>query len=344
MGGKAMALHGVQTERKSTEDHLRIQSELVPVIAEMFKTEVKTVLFYRTKDSHGDLDLLVLNNGNLGNINNKLKERFGVMNNNGGVCFSFAYDNYQVDVIPISKESWMCTDFFNYDPSGNLCGKIAHKFGAKFGNNGLEYPFRNFSGRLSKDLVITKDHRKALEFLGFDYERYAQGFDTVEEIFEWVISSKYFNLEIFQIEALGHKDRLRQRKRDTYNKFLEYIAAKNLTNPWVFEKDKSVYLDKIEEAFPESKLKEKLAKLKEEDDLNKLSSEKFNGSLVMEWTGLQGKELGNCLSDFRSEVCSSIGEIRFRDFILNFEDDADIRTYFDGWYSLNKERYDNSSR
>ena len=41
------------------------------------------------------------------------------------------------------------------DPSGNLMGKIAHKFGLKYGCDGLVDPFRNFSGRINKDIVLT---------------------------------------------------------------------------------------------------------------------------------------------------------------------------------------------
>ncbi len=124
-----MALHGIETERKSTSEHLRIQQELIPIISDMFNTEVKGVKFYRNKESHGDCDLLILNHGNLGNIVKKLEERFGVVHNNGGVVVSFTYDNYQVDIIPQPTRNWeCCADFFDYNPSGNLMDKTAHKF------------------------------------------------------------------------------------------------------------------------------------------------------------------------------------------------------------------------
>jgi len=128
MGGRAMSLHGIETERKSTSEHLRIQNELIPIISEMFNTQVKSVKFYHSKDSHGDCDLLILNHGNLGSVARKLEERFGTIHNNNGVV-SFAYDNYQVDIIPQPTRNWeCCCDFFDYDPTGNLMGKVAHSF------------------------------------------------------------------------------------------------------------------------------------------------------------------------------------------------------------------------
>jgi hypothetical protein len=132
MGGRAMQLHGIQTERKITSDHLRIQNELMPIISAMFKTEVKGVKFYHKKETHGDCDLLILNHGNLGNVVKILEEKFGTVHNNGNV-FSFEYDKYQVDIIPQPTRNWnCCSDFFDYDPSGNLMGKTAKKIKFEF--------------------------------------------------------------------------------------------------------------------------------------------------------------------------------------------------------------------
>lgn len=67
MGGKALKILGIETERKPTQEHLRIEQEVSSIISDMFNTEVRTVKFYRTKKDHGDCDLLIHNHGNLGN-------------------------------------------------------------------------------------------------------------------------------------------------------------------------------------------------------------------------------------------------------------------------------------
>jgi hypothetical protein len=333
MGGKAMKLVGVETERKTTREHLRIQNELIPIISDMFNTEVKGVKYYRNKETHGDCDLLILNDGNLGNVVDKLKERFGPVHNNGNV-YSFEYDKYQVDIIPQPSSNWeSSSDFFDFDPTGNLMGKIAHKFGLKYGFQGLVYPFRTYSGRLTTDIVISKDSKKIFDFLGFDYDEYIKGFDTVEEIFEYIINSKYFCIDGFLMDNLNHIDRKRNAKRQTYQGFLEYINTKPFASMISYNfKNKEEYIDVINDFFPEIEFISQLEKLKRKDEENKLISEKFNGDLVMKWTGLKNKELGQCLSDFKRYVIALIGEESYTNWVIN----GDVENIFKYWY---KEKY-----
>lgn len=315
MGGKAMAHRGVQTERKTTEEHLRIQAELIPIIASMFNTEVKGVKFYHTKKDHGDCDLLILNHGKLGNIQQKLKDRFGIIHNNGAVV-SFEYDKYQIDIIPQPTRNWeCCSDFFDYDPSGNLMGKIAHKFGLKYGFEGLVYPFRGFSGREVADIVLSKDSKNIFTFLGFDYDRYIQGFDTLEEIYEYIINSTYFDSKNFQFDELNHIDRKRNKKRATYNGFLEYINANNISRSYKFEKNKEEYIPVIDATFQDANLNTKLSELKASDEKHRLAAEKFNGNIVMTITGLKDSELGKMIVLFKEHIIFMTG-MEFKDFII----------------------------
>ena len=321
MGGKVMKKYGVETERKSTQEHKRIEKELIPIISNMFNTEVKIVEFYRNKETHGDCDLLILNHGNLGNISKKLEEKFGIVHANGNV-YSFVYDKYQIDIIPQPTKNWETAKvFFDWDPSGNLMGKIAHKFGLKYGLQGLVYPFRTFSGRLSRDIVISKDNRKIFKFFDLDYDKYLKGFDNLEEIFEFIIDSKYFNPNNFLMENLNSIDRKRNKKRSTYKGFLDYINLKNFDkdSSFKFNKDKSSYHRMINEYFPESNFLEMLDELKKEDDRNKRISEKFNGNIVMEITGLKGKELGNFIHKFKQYI-EDKRKVGFKEFVDSVEE------------------------
>jgi len=315
MGGKALNKFGIKTERKTTEEFLRLQSEMLEILSTMFKTKLATIEFYRKKETHGDCDILALNDGTLGDIKTILSDRFGIINNNSGI-YSYEYQKFQFDFICVPTRNWETSkEFFDYDPTGNLMGKIAHKFGCKYGFEGLVYPFRNFSGRLSTNITISRDSNKIFNFLGLDYNRYSHGFDTLEEIFDFITNSKYFNSSDFQFENLTGIDRKRNQKRDTFKKFLAYINSKDYKNSFQFGK-KSDYIDIIDTYFPEANLKGTLESLKIEDLANKSLSEKFNGDIVMELTGLKGKELGKFLNNFKYHIEKESGQ-KFKEFIFN---------------------------
>jgi len=212
------------------------------------------------------------------------------------------------------------------DINGNISMKIKLNF--KYGPDGFKVKCITENG-LTEDIVISKDSKKIFEFLGFDYERYLKGFDTLEEIFDWVINSKYFNYEKFLMDNLNHIDRKRNKKRATYQKFLEYINTKDLNSlpKHEFNKEKETYIDIIDNYFPEVKLVEKLAELTTKDAYNKLIAERFNGNLIMEWTGLKGKELGECIVNFKKYI-EVQGELPFKHWVLQVDN---IKEEFLAW-------------
>ena len=128
---------------------------------------------------------------------------------------------------------------------------------------------------------------------------------------------------MFQMENLKHIDRKRNRKRNSYHLFLNYLKEKKINVKYEFDKNKDNYLALIEKTFPDANLLTKLDILNKEDILNKQMIEKFNGNLVMEWfPELKGKELGIAMRNFRQLY----GE-GYRDFILN-NDHNTIQFYF----------------
>ena len=215
------------------------------------------------------------------------------------------------------------------DINGNISMKIKLNF--KYGPDGFKVKCITENG-LTKDIVISKDSKKIFEFLGFDYERYLKGFDTLEEIFEWIINSKYFSYEVFLMDNLNHIDRKRNKKRATYQKFLEYINTKDLSTlpNTVFYKNKEIYLELVDNYFPEAKLSEKLQELKDKDAFNKAMAEKFNGDLVMEWTGLKGKELGNCIKFFKESINHGHDYDYFKHWVYMVKD---VKKEFMTWYN-----------
>lgn len=329
MGGKALLKYGIETRRLNTDDFNRLATNISKQVSIDLGINTYVPKCYHRKETHGDLDLLLKIDHEFHNkgfnlrkyINNTFKPN--AIFNNGGV-YSFDYEDFQIDFIPIKESNWdNAKTYFSYDPLGNIMGKTFYRFGLSYGWDGLQYRFRGFSGRVSKDILITKDVRKIFEFGGYNYDRFLQGFDTLEEIFDFAIDSKYFNFDVFKFENLKHKDKKRNRKRGSYHQFLKYIEDNNPDNKVSFSKDKDIYLHLIDESFPNVKIMEKLEKLKENDEINKQLAEKFNGNVIMKWyPELQGKILGNAIKEFKF----SLGE-NYKKFILENNIDI-IRNHF----------------
>lgn len=339
MGGKALQRFGIFTERKNTEEFERIGKEIQRQIRDDYKGILKTkiVTCYHNKADHGDLDLLLKIDKNFSALNEDIKkyieERFKpkAIHTNGGV-YSFDYDNFQIDFIPIRESIWeTALVYYSYDPLGNAMGKTFHKMNLSYGWDGLKYKYRNFNGRNSHNITISKDPREIFEFGGFDYDRYLKGFENIEEIFEFIIKSEKFNIETFKMENLRHIDKKRNKKRKSYHAFLEYANKIENCKSYIY-KEKSIYIPIIDKAFPNAKLIEKLDKLDEMDRINRKLAEKFNGRIVMEqYPDLNGKELGKALGDFKQFLG---GDEDYKAFILGYTND-EIKAKFAEFYEIN---------
>jgi len=163
---------------------------------------------------------------------------------------------------------------------------------------------KSLSNKLG-EILITKDINKMFLFLGLDINRKYNGFETLEEIYDWIISCKYFKPQIFFLENLNQDDRKRNKKRPTFNKFLEYIKDFQFDNEKLTN---DVSLDLIDSSFPEVHFLEQIETLKKKDEEKQIIRNKFNGELVMEWTDLKGKELGDVITKFKSQFTNEIKE------------------------------------
>jgi hypothetical protein len=73
-----------------------------------------------------------------------------------------------------------------------------------------------------REILLTREYEAALFFLGYDPERFREGFENLEDIFKYVAGSRYFNRDIFLLENRNAQSRIRDRKRPTYTKFLTW--------------------------------------------------------------------------------------------------------------------------
>lgn len=309
MGGRAFIQKGIETRRVSKDEYDEIYLELFPKLSKLFGT-VELVKSYDTKETFGDMDILV-KDYKYPNKDIKLviygEFETDIIKN--GNVYSLVYKDVQIDIIKVKSSEWETTrTYYAYNDLGNLMGRIARQMGFRYGSQGLFYSYKSRYGFYAQDVIVSMDVPKIFNFLGFDYELYLMGFETLEEVFNFVVSSKYFTPTIFQYENLDHTNRLRNRKRDSYRKFLEYI--KDMDGSSIVEVPKDKYYSMAINFFG-SEFTDKLSELSYHDDITYEIRQKFNGNIVSQITHLEGKELGEFISKFKQNYDN------FDSFILN---------------------------
>jgi hypothetical protein len=277
MGGNALT---VPSRRITKDEYLVLESKVFEKLRQRF-SDVRNILYYRDKKDFGDMDILIAKDGtNNEDTRNYLLSEFG---SKEVVCntdvISFELDGFQIDLIFTEPDDMEAAAFYySQCDANNIIGRIANQFGLKFGHTGLVYVNRGQSGNIMNKVVLTKDPVRIYEFLGYDYETYAKGFDTLEQIFDFIIAGKYFSKEIFEYENLNHQNRTRNRKRKTYQQFLEYISTLNIYYEF---KEEYEYLNHIDSFFPEVGLKSKLLEFVKEELQRMKMKEKFSGKIVI---------------------------------------------------------------
>lgn len=341
------------------EEALSKMEDLFP--GENIKYQI--VPYYSEKEDFGDLDIIVRANTDV--VRDAIIKYFGFIplhklakdhrystNHN---CFSFcynterpitAYDSFQIDLICTVADYKTTIAYYSYNDVGNILGRFFHKFGLKYGHQGLMYPLRDERG-IRKEILVSNDQTKILEFLGLNPEKWNNGFTTLEDIFEWVATGRYFDPTIFnELSAINEK---RDRKRKTFSKFLDWLEkTKPKPNYSFFNKNE---LDVVKECFPNRNLEKELntievwrlddffgsdiAKQVKEFDVKmereKKIKEKFNGEIVMEITGLKGKDVGAFMNKFKEHDYDG----SFDDYILDTDPEL-IKQYIKTVFELQK--------
>jgi len=204
------------------------------------------------------------------------------------------------------------------------------KYSLKYGQQGLF--IRIWSGKnysTKNDVIVSKDYPKIFGFLGLDYDKWVEGFDTLEDIFEYVMTSSLFNPEMFQLKHLNKINRERNLKRTPYMSFLEFI--KNKAPHPEYNKNqvalaKENVIGMIREGFPEANIDLHLAEINYKHARKELVKTKFNGGILIEKYGLEGKEIGESIKMFK-EVINTDYFMGFDDFIINRSIDKIYQTF-----------------
>ncbi len=290
MGGQA--LKNCVTRRYEADEYDVLTHEVASILIAKGVTCTR-IPSYFSKESHGDLDMLVKSETLPANWDKKIVEWFEPKElvKNGNVI-SFEYQEFQIDLISVPEEDWLSSFlYYSFNDASNLIGRVAHSLGLKLGYDGLSYNFTEDTWHF-RNVILLKDYKDILPVLGYSYERYQQGFDTLEDIFKFVVSSPFFRKSIYALENRNNAARTRDKKRRTYMEFLKWLENYEETKEQRFyngvhQEDALPYLMREIPSF-RNIYDETMSDWADAKEFKK----RYNGSLVTEWTGLKEKELG----------------------------------------------------
>lgn len=306
MGGRA--LKNCTTRRYQAEEYFKLVDEVSQKFAAHFGRNIWPIAAYKSKESFGDMDVLIESEGLPPDWVQQTVKLFGSKEyvKNGNVL-SLEYKEFQIDfIVTPLRELDPSLSYFAFNDLGNLIGRVAHAMGLKLGHDGLSFNWRVDTYQF-RNIVLLTDWEDILLVLGYSYERYARGFDTLEDIFKFVVSSPFFNKDIYLLHNRNHTSRVRDAKRRTYMEFLKWIEdPDNLPQPWNYckKEDKKDWLPYL---FAEIKgFEETYNAVQAEWDQAVELKRRFNGELVKQWTGTDGRELGLFMKWLKQECGESL--------------------------------------
>lgn len=301
MGGKALKF--ANTRRYIKDEYLAIADDVSRQFNILFPQCTNTVIpSFFNKQDFGDLDILITSDNLPGNYIELIKTTFNPMEilNNGDVL-SFDYKNFQIDLIKHPEKIFnIAKTYYSYNDLGNLIGKVAYKLGLKYGHAGLAILLRDGTNHFGT-IELSTNPEIIFNFLGFDYNRFLEGFNDLNDIYDYVVKSRYFNPDIYLLENNNHRSRVRDKKRTSYIGFLEYISGLDVNSDKIYKyKPKKEYLHNTLDYFGSditNQYNSEWVKLENQ----KQAKVKFNGTLVSEITGLTDNHLGEFIQLFKQQ-------------------------------------------
>ncbi len=152
-------------------------------------------------------------------------------------------------------------------------GKILSIIGFSLTPTGLSYTHYYSKTHLLREILITTDHKKIFELVKIDFDAFISKKNSIEDIFNLVKASPYFDLSAFKNIKTENKD-----TQTTNTGFIyEFLSLVNKEEQVV--ESKIITLEDVEKEFPGFMATyEELEKERKEIEL---AEEKFNGKIFM---------------------------------------------------------------
>ncbi|KAI8900942.1 hypothetical protein BC833DRAFT_579770 [Globomyces pollinis-pini] len=307
MGGNA--LKDCIINRIPRDKYTEIIEYLTPILNEYY-SDVKVPKCFPEKADFGDVDFLVVQDSTkqeLDPITHPSILSKGVSIN--GNIMSFEYREAQIDIIAIPNMAWSQM-FYDWLDFGMIIGILARAYGYQFSPKGLSVLV---SGQESDSemkinpshgefipLFLTSDPVVALKYFGFDADRYAKGFTSMEECFLFFQSSPKFKRSIFdskkKLDMHAH--------RPMYKKMVEWLRDQDTEVLADFDqlslsKTYGLTLSELKTILITFNQLHAYEQLIKQQQRVKLLKSKYNGKIVEQITSYTGKDLGTFIKNFK---------------------------------------------
>ena len=293
MGGKLWNLG-----RMPRDKYLEIEREVRLVLDEVIPGDWQIPRYLLEKTDFGDLDVLVADEAIGGGTQvDRIADHLAVLGSQRkkvGAIWSTVVSGLQVDFFPFPRHALETVrSFMDYGEIGNVVGRMARRLGCTFGERGLAYVYR-WSDHYRHDVPLTSDFTEVCRFFGLDYAKWRSGFFSRREMFDWLVSSPYFDPSPYvrddgRIPALA-------RARTGMAAFVEYVRKM----PPLERTPVADPIEVVALGFPEVGLREIIADQDRKTARIAAVASKFNGRVVMAVRpDLYGRTLGEFITRFQ---------------------------------------------
>ncbi|MCJ1401806.1 hypothetical protein MMC11_005023 [Xylographa trunciseda] len=234
MGGKAFSHppHSLSTPRIPHAIYVLLRDKYICFLS-TFYHKVASPIEVPEKASHGDIDILVsepCSTTTIQSITQALDAKTSI-STSGSPSTSFAvpfpdrpneYVQLDIHVCPTSTFTWELFTTSHGD-LWNLLGTSLRPFGLTANNVGLNLRIAEIErlDRRRSMLFLTSDPTSVLDLLGLNVQKYWSQFATVDELYEYAISMRFFRKKSYVREGLKSNDRKRMGKRPLYQQFVD---------------------------------------------------------------------------------------------------------------------------
>lgn len=303
MGGKAFGFEAKRMDRDEYEDTLALNLARIDS-SQHHNGMGKGIISYSTKETFGDIDILVPSEHfSFDRFWDKHKFKYKDYKRNGGVVSLLDKQDRQIDIITTPLNIYnIHYNYLAYNDMGNFIGRIAKSLNLKYGHDGLSMivRYKGDSTRKIGIIPISTDVRYIYDLLDIPYRCY----DTMEQIYRDIMSSKYYHKDSFLLEKQSHHARVRDRKRKSYHGMLDYIKENDTST-----KPRRNYSVEESLSMLPIEVTEKYVNITSDYDKKVYEKTLFNGNIVSDVTGLKGKELGVFMAITKDKV-DIYGDVR----------------------------------